>query len=728
MNVRANPGDFGGQVGGALEQGGDEVKQAADHFAGMIFETAANNAEIDTVKATSPIVAKYKSLEGLAAYAAAPQFEKEMLDTTQKIRAGLPGGAQRMYDANVSRRTAYAIQDYNSYATSQVKKATLDSNNAIADTAISRAGDATVASNDEQFGSVIGDIKHSVSSMMELQGYGGQTSTDPDTGKTTFKDTPEGKQAQTVYQSELDKRTSAAWENRLHVLADNNVESAFKTYQANRGDIPGEAQVKLDAYFTPKVKDYQARNLADTTLANYDQQYKNTVLTPKAGQISIDDAIHTQESGGKPHDYQIQPGTFAQYAKPGEAASNPKDQDAVYGRIMADLKKSYPDDPARQSVAYFSGKGNVAPAGSATPYINDRQDANGKSVSSYVADITRRVGAGNGAQVVSNGLVPSLADFYRTNYNKILDDTRAQAQAQSQHPDDPNYSDVAVSKVEQRINTAIHGQELSYKADNDMVMKAFNGDFSKGSRPNSVEQLRASSPDAAAAWDRMTVNNPQAANAIETRILTANAKGGDKDSREYGSGFYDLFKRVHADSNSPAKINNVTELYQHVGAQGDLTVAGLDKLNKEIEGKNTPEGASESDLKKQFFANAKSQISGANDGLHIKDPKGEELYLKFMAQAFPAIEKAKSDGKTPTQIYNPDSSDYVGKLIPGFRRPISQWVNDMTADEQTGQRTAVDVLRDAKATKDPTRLAAYKAELLKLGAIRADDVKVPRPE
>jgi len=30
---------------------------------------------------------------------------------------------------------------------------------------------------------------------------------------------------------------------------------------------------------------------------------------------------------------------------------------------------------------------------------------------------------------------------------------------------------------------------------------------------------------------------------------------------------------------------------------------------------------------------ARGQITGTDEGLHIKDPKGDELYLKFMAQA-----------------------------------------------------------------------------------------------
>lgn len=113
-------------------------------------------------------------------------------------------------------------------------------------------------------------------------------------------------------------------------------------------------------------------------------------------------AIIGQESGGNPNaptsvngavgQSQILPSTFAQYARPGEDINNPADNAAVGQRIVADLQQKYPGDPARAAVAYFSGPGNVAPAGSPTPWINDTKDGNGKSVSAYVGDIAQRMG------------------------------------------------------------------------------------------------------------------------------------------------------------------------------------------------------------------------------------------------------------------------------------------------------------------------------------------------
>ncbi|UIY60082.1 hypothetical protein [Burkholderia cepacia] len=61
--------------------------------------------------------------------------------------------------------------------------------------------------------------------------------------------------------------------------------------------------------------------------------------------------------------------------------------------MLAKFNQDYGGDVGRIATAYFSGEGNVAPAGSATPYLKNVSDSNGKTVASYVSDIVRRAGA-----------------------------------------------------------------------------------------------------------------------------------------------------------------------------------------------------------------------------------------------------------------------------------------------------------------------------------------------
>lgn len=114
-------------------------------------------------------------------------------------------------------------------------------------------------------------------------------------------------------------------------------------------------------------------------------------------------AILGQESGNNPNvgtstdgavgPGQITPGTWKQYAQPYEDINDPDDNRAVSARIIDHLHDKFGGDPARVAVGYFSGPGNVAPAGSPTPWKNDVADGNGKKVSSYVGDVLGRLGS-----------------------------------------------------------------------------------------------------------------------------------------------------------------------------------------------------------------------------------------------------------------------------------------------------------------------------------------------
>ncbi|WP_133254574.1 hypothetical protein [Paraburkholderia unamae] len=118
-----------------------------------------------------------------------------------------------------------------------------------------------------------------------------------------------------------------------------------------------------------------------------------------------------ESNGGKTapdNPYQIQQGTFNQYAQPSESWSNPGDRSAVAQRVLAGYSQKYGGDLGRIATAYFSGEGNVAPAGSPTPFIKNTADSNGKTVASYVGDIMGRAGGssfGGGAPQQGNGQI-----------------------------------------------------------------------------------------------------------------------------------------------------------------------------------------------------------------------------------------------------------------------------------------------------------------------------------
>jgi muramidase (phage lysozyme) len=179
----------------------------------------------------------------------------------------------------------------------------------------------------------------------------------------------------------------------------------------------------------------------------------------------------------------------------------------------------------------------------------------------------------------------------------------------------------------------------------------------------------------------------------------------EKEENTYGSGFYDLYRKIHLPDGNADRITDESQLYSHVGPNGDLSVKGVDKLVAEIQARKSPEGVAESEMKAQFLKNARAQITGSDEGLHIKDPKGDELYLKFLAQVLPQYDAERRAGKSAQSLFNPDSADYLGAAIKGFRRKPEDWYADIIADhdqkDQGFDETKIKTLDDLqKAYRD----------------------------
>ncbi len=222
--------------------------------------------------------------------------------------------------------------------------------------------------------------------------------------------------------------------------------------------------------------------------------------------------------------------------------------------------------------------------------------------------------------------------------------------------------------------------------------------------------------------------------------LVGRTNKGQHDENTYGTAFYSLFQQIHADPNDPNRLTDPAALYDHVGK--DLTLAGMEKLRAEIAAKKTPEGEAASAMKKQFLDVAKHQISGANPLMNLRDPKGEELFLKFQSVFFPAYEKGLKDGKAPAQLLDPSSPDYLGKNISQFKRPMNQWLADMSSANTVnfgpaGSAAPTDTFKSASDVVKAyqSRKISYKQAgdiLIKNGWAQQDripaDVTVPRSQ
>lgn len=394
---------------------------------------------------------------------------------------------------------------------------------------------------------------------------------------------------------------------------------------------------------------------------------------------------------------QITPDTARRYgldpSKLGDPAYAAMARDTITSKISA-----LPDvqgDPARIAVAYFSGEGNVAPLGSPTPYIHDYKDGNGKSVSSYVADVTGRMGAASSAA----GATPSTADALNANMANIQ--AKAQADAEMLFPNYPDAQDRYVQNVTRRVDQTITQQTRQYQVDTHTVQAILAGD----NPPISEEELKARSPQVAAAWASTQINNAQAAMSIE-RMFDANARGRAVGN---GTGFAGYLDRALAPANDPTRLNNPSQLWPFVGAgeAAPLTNTGANALTDLMGLRGTPQGEAAATQIKAFVDQAHSQLSYSNAAAGLTDPKGEAAFGKFMSGTLPIVVKAAKAGNL-SAVLDPKSPDFIGKAAATFARTPAQIVTDRLHAE--GVRIAPQAI-DSPMTMQGLRFAVGEGKI-----------------
>lgn len=367
---------------------------------------------------------------------------------------------------------------------------------------------------------------------------------------------------------------------------------------------------------------------------------------------------------------QITPDTAQQYGLDPTKLNDPvyaqRARDLIIGKLAA--LPNVQGDASRVAVGYFSGPGNIAPVGSPTPYIHDAADGTGKKTSAYVADVLSRLQK-----------YPSTADAL----NATMDQTIAKAQTDAERlfPDYPDAQERYVQGVERGVSRTISQQHQQYEVDTHIVQSVMAGP----KPPISEDELMATSPQVAKAWTSMQINNPYAALSVE-RMFDANSKGR---SLTYGTGFKDYLDRVLAPSSNPDRITNSSQLWPYVGSGSDapLTNTGVNELGNLLGARNTPQGEAFASQAKGFVDQMHAQLTFSNKGTGIIDPKGEQLFSRFMVQALPILEQAAKSGNLG-QVLNPKSADYLGNMAQTFARTPAEIMKDRLANVGAGSAPA----------------------------------------
>lgn len=660
--VQANSSEAGGLIASGLQQAGKGASTAGNYFGKVASDNASNDYQDfatkilhgDPSKTTTGPDGKpqqdlgYLGLKGRAALDARPQVEQALDEKLKSIREGLQTPEQQLDFDNFSRRyRSYVGGEVGTHADNQ------------ANTWYSEVNTATIENGKTHISANANNPKEVAAGAADIvQGY---------VKNAQLKGAQPGDD---VFNAAIDQGKREALKAQIEAIGATDPRRALTILSKNQA-IAGPYYEPLEQQFKAKADqqiglDGAARAIVKATGAAQPIVPVGTGGSPTAGVTPelLHSAIIQQESGGRANAGtsvtgaqgigQIEPATFAQYAKLGEHINNPADNLAVSKRIIADYYQRFGGDPQRVAVAYFSGPGNVAPAGSPTPWVRNNADPTGKTVASYVADIGQRLGgtAGRNTSLKSAAYQFAMADPDLQNNPQAL-----------QH---------ALQKISQDYTAAQIASDQDVKAQKDANDQAANGYVTKmltGDMKGLVDQI-ANDPNLT--WETKR--------ALGDAAEKASGEGVENATKTYGSGFWGAYKAVVAPAGDDARISDPAQLYQRAGPDGDLTLAGVQKLRQVMqETTKDVNGQAVNTTKVGLMNYAKSKLSFEEDTgpVKIRDPKGEALFsAQFIPKFEAAFDKWTKDGKNPWDFLTQKNVD---DMIQGMR-PASQMAQDrMTA-------------------------------------------------
>ena len=660
IRVQANPLSFGGGTAEGLQALGQGGMQAG-HVFGQVAADSAYNSYQDSVNkilrgdpskmVTNPDGSQtpdtgFLGRKGEAAMRARPDVEKQMEELRNKTLGTLPSlDMQRDFDVAARRFQAVSSSQVGTHADTQqnayFEKSYLDHGKGGLDQISSSPNDpdAVLHGRDQTRAAYVKLAQLKYGSSPEITSEAIRNA-DRDSVKT-----------QALAIGATDPAKAAR-------IVEANKDSLGKDYPV----LADHFRVRADTQIGGQAADRAITSATTSTV------YKTDGALPSPTQVH--GAIVGQESGGQHVDKngvvltstdgavgigQMQPDTFKRFALPGEKITNREDNLAASRRAIDYYYSKYGGDWSRVATAYFSGEGNVAPAGSPTPWVNDAKDGNGKSTSGYVNDVAGRL------QVKSP--LQARADAY----DGILND-KTLTDDQKQH---------GIVALERKYRAAEVASMADTKARKDLEDRTADGYtqqlLSPNPPPDILEKIRTDP----------NIKDFRVREALDAAARKHMGSDVQAEAQTYGAGFWDAYKRILLPPGDPNRISEPADVLKRAGPGGDLTLAGAQHLNQTM-GQITRSVNDHSVAQAQagLMAYAKGKLSFEQDlgSLKLPDPKGEAIFNgAFIPKFLSAYDNWTKAGKNPWDFLKQDNVD---SLIQGMRSQA-----DMARDrlEATGE-------------------------------------------
>lgn len=162
------------------------------------------------------------------------------------------------------------------------------------------------------------------------------------------------------------------------------------------------------------------------------------------------------------------------------------------------------------------------------------------------------------------------------------------------------------------------------------------------------------------------------ANALRTRDREGQQIVGNADL------FINTFKRIGLPPSDPNAIKDRSEYIGMIGRDG-LNDEQISKLDTEFT-KVHKEGEDQLKvLKDQWLKTARQELSGENELLGIKDPKGQRAVGSALSWMITTYEKLHSKGLSDLEIFDPNSprSESMYNGLKQFKRSPAEYMKDL---------------------------------------------------
>jgi hypothetical protein len=158
--------------------------------------------------------------------------------------------------------------------------------------------------------------------------------------------------------------------------------------------------------------------------------------------------------------------------------------------------------------------------------------------------------------------------------------------------------------------------------------------------------------------------------------------------------FTALFNRIHLPDGDPRKITDENVLNQFVN--NGLTYDSYNQLRGEVSGRRTADDRVEGQQKQAFINMVKSSLTATNPLYGIRDPKGEEIYGRWLQQFLSNYDKAIRAGANPEELLNENGPFDLG--WKRLKRPPTAMMQDLMQDNP-GNNAIDNITRD----REPVR-------------------------